>query len=78
MKGDIKLRDLGEILIVFILLSTFQLVYMVLTVNKPDLRRIIASIESADWNRWVWDLQVIFFKYTVTTSHPQGQFDGFH
>ncbi len=49
-KGNvkIKLRDLCETLIVYILLSTFQLVHMVLTVNKPDVRRFIAWIESAD------------------------------
>ncbi len=44
----IKLRDLCETLIVYILLSTFQLVHMVLTVNKPDVRRFITWIESAD------------------------------
>ncbi len=43
---NIKLRDLCETLIVYILLSTFQLVHMVLTVNKADVR--IAWIESAD------------------------------
>ncbi len=47
---NIKLRDLCETLIVYILLSTFQLVHMVLTVNKPDMWRFIAWIESADWN----------------------------
>ncbi len=49
-KGNvkIKLRDLYETLIVYILLSTFQLVHMVLTVNKADVRRFIAWIESAD------------------------------
>ncbi len=40
-KGKIKLRDLCETLIVYILLSTFQLVDMVLTVNKPDVRRLM-------------------------------------
>ncbi len=45
---NIKLRDLCETLIVYILLSTFSLVHMVLTVNKPDVRRFIAWIESAD------------------------------
>ncbi len=45
---NIKLRDLYETLIVYILLSTFSLVHMVLTVNKPDVRRFIAWIESAD------------------------------
>ncbi len=45
---NIKLRDLCETLIVYILLSTFQLVHMVLTVKKPDVRRFIAWIESAD------------------------------
>ncbi len=49
---NIKLRDLCETLIVYILLSTFQLVHMVLTVNKSDVRRFIAWIESADWNPW--------------------------
>ncbi len=39
---NIKLRDLCKELIVYILLSTFQLVHMVLTVNKPNVRRIIA------------------------------------
>ncbi len=50
--GKIKLRDLCEILIVYILLSRFQLVHMVLTVNKPDVRRFITWIEPADWNLW--------------------------
>ncbi len=45
---NIKLQDLCETLIVYILLSTFQLVHMVLTVNKHDLRRFIAWIVSAD------------------------------
>ncbi len=45
---NIKLRDFCETLIVYILLSTFQLEHMVLTVNKPDVRRFIAWIESAD------------------------------
>ncbi len=49
---NIKMQDLCETLIVYILLSTFQLVHMVLTVNKPDIRRFIAWIESADWNPW--------------------------
>ncbi len=44
----IKLRDLCETWVVYILLSTFQLVHMVLTVNKPDVGRFIAWIESAD------------------------------
>ncbi len=47
---NIKLWDLFEILIVYILLSTFQSVHMALTVNKPCVRRFIAWIESADWN----------------------------
>ncbi len=47
---NIKVWDLREILIVYILVSTFQSVHMVLTVNKPDVRRFIAWIESADWN----------------------------
>ncbi len=52
---NIKLWDLPEILIVYILFSTFQSVYMVLTVNKSDVRRFIAWIESADWNAWyIW------------------------
>ncbi len=52
IKGNvnIKLPDLCETLIVYILLSTFQLIHMVLTVNKADVRRFIAWIESADWN----------------------------
>ncbi len=45
---NIKLRDLCETSIVYILLSTFQLVHMVLTVNIPDVRRCIAWMESAD------------------------------
>ncbi len=45
---NIKLRDLCEKLIVYILLGTIQLVNMVLTVNKPDVRRFITWIESAD------------------------------
>ncbi len=49
-KGNlkIKLRDLCETLIVYILLSSFQLVHMVLTVNKHDVRRFIIWIESND------------------------------
>ncbi len=47
---NIKFRDLCKTLIVCILFSTFQLVHMVLTVNKPDVRRFIAWIESADCN----------------------------
>ncbi len=46
---NIKLRDLCETLIVYLLLSTFQLDHMVLTVNKPDVRRIIPLIETAIW-----------------------------
>ncbi len=42
---NIKLRDLCETLIVYILLNTFQLVHMVLTVNKHDVRRFFAWIE---------------------------------
>ncbi len=45
---NIKLRDLCEKLIVYILFGTIQLVNMVLTVNKPDVRRFITWIESAD------------------------------
>ncbi len=45
---NIKLRNLCETLIVYILLSTFLLVHMVLTVNKPDVRRFNSWIESAD------------------------------
>ncbi len=45
---NIKLWDFCETLIVYILLSTFQVVHMVLTVNKPDVRRFISLIESAD------------------------------
>ncbi len=37
---NIKLWALCETLIVYILLSTFQLVHMVLSVNKPDVRRL--------------------------------------
>ncbi len=44
-KGNVNIK-----LIVYILLSTFQSVHMVLTVNKPNVRRFIAWIESADWN----------------------------
>ncbi len=49
-KGDvtIKLRDLCETLIVYNLHRTFELVHMVLTVNKTDVRRFIEWIESAD------------------------------
>ncbi len=45
---NIKLPDLCETLVVYILLSTFQLIHMGLTVNKPDVRRFIEWIESAD------------------------------
>ncbi len=45
---NIKLRDLCETLIVYILLSTLQLAHMVLTVHKPDVRRFITWIGSAD------------------------------
>ncbi len=41
---NIKLWDLCETLIVYILLSTFQ---WALTVNWPDVRRYIASIDPA-------------------------------
>ncbi len=41
------LQDLCETLIVYIFLSTFQLIHMVLNVNKPDVRKCIAWIESA-------------------------------
>ncbi len=54
---NIKLRDLCETLIVYILLITFQLVQMVLTVNKPHVRRFIAWIESADWTPWPSKMQ---------------------
>ncbi len=47
---NIKLWNLYETLIVYILLSTFHLVHMVLNVNKPDVKRFIAWMESADWN----------------------------
>ncbi len=55
-KGNVNTTfwDLCEILIVYILLSTFQSVHMVLTVNKPDVRLFIARIESADWNPWFY------------------------
>ncbi len=43
---NIKLRDLCETLIVYILLCTFQLVHIVLTVNKPDAGRFITWIVS--------------------------------
>ncbi len=49
---NINLQDLCETLIVYILLSTFQLVNMVLTVNKSYVRRFLAWIESADWKPW--------------------------
>ncbi len=45
---NINLRDLCETLIVYILLSTFQSVHIVLTVNKPDVRRFITWMVSAD------------------------------
>ncbi len=56
---NIKLWDLCEILIVHILLSTFQSVHLVLTVNKPDVRRFIAWIESADWNPCIGSLFLV-------------------
>ncbi len=40
--------------IIYILLSTFQLVHMVLTVNKADVRKFITWIEWADWKLWFW------------------------
>ncbi len=46
---NIKLGDLCKTLIVYILLSTFQYVHMALPVNRSDVRRFIAWIESADW-----------------------------
>ncbi len=49
---NIKLRDLCETLIVYILLSTFQLVHMLLTVNTPDVRRFFEWIEPAELNPW--------------------------
>ncbi len=56
---NIKFWDLCEILIVYILLSTFQSVHMVLIVNTLDVRRLIAWIESADWNPWSCHSQVL-------------------
>ncbi len=49
---NINLLDLCETLIIYILLSIFQLVHMVLTIKKHDVRRFITSIESAHWNPW--------------------------
>ncbi len=42
---NIKLWDLCESLIVYILLSTFQWIHMALAVNIPDVRGFIAWIE---------------------------------
>ncbi len=58
---NIMLRDLCETLIVYIFLSTFQLVHMVMTVNKPDVRRFTTWIESADWNLCIWSLIHMLF-----------------
>ncbi len=62
---NIKLRDLCETLIVYILLITFQLVHMLLTLNKPDVRRFITWIESADLN----------IGYMVISYHTFKQFE---
>ncbi len=47
-KGNVIIKwwDLCETLIVYIVLSTFQSVSMLLIVNKPDVRRFIAWIVS--------------------------------
>ncbi len=50
---NIKLWDLCETLILYSLLSTFQLVDMTLTVNRCDVRRCMVWMESADWIPWV-------------------------
>ncbi len=63
---NIKLWELWETLIVYILLSTFQLVHMVLTVNKPHVRRFIAWIESADWNLDWSSLWLLWSLYVYT------------
>ncbi len=66
---NIKLWDLCEILVVYILLSTFESVHMLLTVNKPDVRRFIAWIESADWNPCYWSIQwctLLFYRILCT------------
>ncbi len=49
---NIKLRDLCKTLIVYILLSTFQLVHMVLTINKPDVRRLPYNFLTE--TQWFW------------------------
>ncbi len=66
---NIKLWDLCETLIVYILLSTFQLVHMVFTVNKPDVRRFIAIMESADWIPWKLKLPSLFAAWLFLTFH---------
>ncbi len=50
---NIKLWDLYETLIVYILLSSLQYVSMTLTVNRLDVRIFITWIESADWIPWL-------------------------
>ncbi len=68
---DIKLWDLCEILIVYILLSTFRSVHMVLTVNKPNVRRFIAWIVS-----WLNPclLELVFSRPQSDTSHLSRQY----
>ncbi len=50
----IKLCDLCDSFIIYILLSTWQYVHMALAVNRPDVRRCMAWMQSADWIPWVW------------------------
>ncbi len=66
---NIKLPDLWEALIVYILLSTFLLVHMVLTVNKPDVRRFNAWIESADWNPCMWKVTYLYHNTWVDSMN---------
>ncbi len=46
-KGNVNInwRDLFETLIVYILLRKFKLHHLVLTVNKPDVRRFIETLD---------------------------------
>ncbi len=67
---NVKLWDLCEILIVYILLSTFQSVHMILNVNKPGVRRLIAWIESADWNPCVSPEQIKQDRHQDTREAP--------
>ncbi len=65
---NIKLWDLYESLIVYILLNKFQWVHMALAVNRPDVRRFIAWIEPADWNPCLCKLFIVSQKLSLSIA----------